>query len=63
MKNVFFFISHEVLCNIDGRNIYTDTHDMKIHINNYAVQFVKRHLLTFLKSTMPKSIVRISIPR
>ena len=63
MKNVFFFNSHEVLCNIDGCNIYTDTHDIKIHINNYAVQFVKHHLLTFLKSTMPKSTVRISILR
>ena len=63
MRNVFFFNSHEVLCNIDGRNIYTDTHDIKIHINNYAVQFVNRHLLTFLKSTMPKNTVRISITR
>ena len=61
LKNVFFFDSHDR--NIDGRNIYTDTHGIKIHINNYAVQNVKRHLVTLLKSIAPKSAITRSITR
>ena len=50
LRNVFFFNSHRVLCSMDGRNIYTDNFGIKMHIHNHAVQNVKRHLITFLKS-------------
>ena len=50
LPNIFFFNSYGVLCSMDGRNIYADNFGIKMHIHNHAVQNVKRHLITFLKS-------------